>query len=381
MNNSGLALAPADWAAKEGRVPSLDGLRMFSVSLVLLGHRVLPESLLGVSAFGVKVFFFISGFLITRLLFAEWKRVGRVSLPDFYLRRLFRLYPVLILFVAVTVAFAGLMGWPIAGVDIASVFFYFVNYLVSANDLAGREMTLPYGMLWTLSVEEHFYLFAPLLFVLVRATPMRMLGIAATVCIVSLGLRLLYAGLWPEYIEQLVIYHLSETRVDSIAYGVIFACLCETSGGRRLIGMLTTRWALLVGILVMLASFAIRDDYFQNTWRFSMQGLALFPIIAGTVFAAPIPLANYLLNLPFVAWIGKLSYSLYVWHGGTLFLFGALVSQVPDPWKGPFELAITFVLAVASYYVVEQPALRLGRKFIKRRHAPVEPTLSVKPQL
>ncbi|HTM77904.1 MAG TPA: acyltransferase [Devosia sp.] len=356
-------IPPGSWKAEYGHVPSLDGLRAFSIGTVLIGHMVLPASLIGVSAFGVKVFFFISGLLITRLLFAEHRKNGSINLRDFYIRRVLRLYPVLIALVGSVLLIATIRGLAYQPIDVASVFFYFVNYLLVQREFLGADLSLPFGVLWSLSVEEHFYIFVPLTFFLVRATPRRLLTLAIALCCLSLGLRLAYTQIWPGIEHTLLIYRHSETRFDSIAFGVILACLCEMPAGRRLMEQLASRWAFLLGIVVLLGSFLIRDDYFQNTWRFTIQGLSLFPIFVGLVFAAPFPLFNKMLNIRPMAWVGKLSYSLYIWHGTVVFFFGWWVLSLPKPVIGLTEIIITFSLAVASYYIVERPTLKLRKYF------------------
>lgn len=360
---SRLHLSPADWPARSGNVPSLDGVRGLSILLVLVGHMLLPQSLVGISAIGLKVFFVISGFLITRLLLAENKQSGSVSLRNFYIRRILRLYPVIIVYVCITSAVLLSRGQQVSLLEVASVFFYFVNYLVVYNDHLGLNYTLPVGMLWSLSVEEHFYLFAPLALVMIRGEAKKMLMIALTICVIALSLRLLYAYNNPAIVHTLELYWRSETRFDSIAYGVILACLPEFEKGSRFIRAITTRPVFIGAVAIMLATFAIRDSYFQNTWRFTFQGLALIPILASVIFAKPIPLFNRVLNLRGLIWIGALSYSLYVWHGAVVFFFGEWIEMLPHPLVSWAEFALSFVLAVFSYYLLERPVMALRKRF------------------
>lgn len=367
-----LSLPAANWTARSGLVPSLDGVRALSVALVLVGHVLLPVSMVGVSALGLKTFFFISGFLIARLLLAEEKSAGRISLPGFYARRVLRLYPVIIVYVTLVVAVSLARGIAVHAIDVASVFLYFVNYLVIHYDHLGQTMPLPVAMLWSLSVEEHFYLIAPLALVLCRGSAKRMLSVALAICGVSLGLRILYSFLHPEILNGLELYWRSETRFDCIAFGVVLACLPELEFGRRLIQTLSSRFWFVIGALLLVASFLVRNDYFQLTWRFTVQSLALFPLMIGVVFAEPFKDLNRFLNHRVVTWVGALSYSLYVWHGGTEFLWGRWIHLLPAPLVPITELAAAFVLATLSYYLVEQPVLR-WRKNRLRRSQPKEP--------
>lgn len=373
-----LSLPEADWPARSGLVPSLDGIRAISVAIVLVGHMLLPVSLVGVSALGLKIFFFLSGFLITRLLLAESKSSGKISLSDFYIRRLLRLYPVIVVYVTLVVVVTLARGQPFNGIDVVSVFLYFVNYLVIHYDSLGQTMTLPVSMLWSLSVEEHFYLLAPLALVLVRGDARKMLIVAVAIAAISLCLRLIYAHVVPDLVNTLHLYWRSETRFDCIAFGVMLACLTELERGRKLLAWLTTRRAFIGGACLMLASFAIRDHYFQNTWRFTIQGIALFPLVAGVVFGQPFAMVNRVLNTAPFIWVGALSYSLYVWHGGTTFLFGRLIDALPPALLPITELAISFLLAIVSYYAIERPVVGLRKRFMpaSRKKISAEPAVA-----
>lgn len=359
------SLPEQKWASVKGTVPSLDGVRAISVSIVLVGHMLLPASWVGISAIGLKIFFFISGFLIARLLIAEHKEKGQISLSGFYWRRVLRLYPVILFYVGLVVSVSIWRGLDVRGIDVAGVFLYFVNYLVIHYDNSGQTMSIPVSMLWSLSVEEHFYLFAPLALVLLRGDPKRMLLGAVAICFVSLGLRLFYAHSWPEMLGGLEIYWRSETRFDCIAFGVILACMTEFPAGRAVIKTLSSRWFFIAGVGLLLLSYAYRDSFYQLTWRFTIQSLALYPIMIGVVFACPFPIVNKILNTRVFVWVGALSYSLYVWHGGVVFLFGSLLDKLPAGMISYVEFVMAFALAVASYYLIERPALGL-RHFLIR---------------
>lgn len=360
-----LSLADTDWPANKRIVPSLDGLRAASITIVLAGHMILPAALVGVSALGLTIFFFISGFLITRLMFAELRETGGLSLPNFFIRRVLRLYPVLVVYMLCVIVVMIAKGQRPPPIEALSVSFYFYNFLLAHNELLNIDTIMPIGVLWSLSVEEQFYLFAPVTLVFLRFSPISMLRVALAVCVASLTLRYLYVVLWPGIENTLWIYRHSETRADSIAFGVVLATLCEWEGGRRLIKALSTRPAFATSVLVLLATYAVRDNYFQNTIRFTIQSVALVPIVCGVVFAQPFPWINRGLNLASVRWVGRLSYSLYIWHGGTTFFFGSIFSRMPAPLAVIVDLVVTFLMAVASYYIVERPALRWRRAFNK----------------
>ena len=343
-----------------GYIPSLDGLRAVSIGLVIAAH-ILPAVIPIPGGLGVTIFFFISGFLITRLLFAEYKETGRLSLPRFYARRFLRLYPVLLVYIGAFVLIAQIHGQGFHPVELNSVLFYFVNYLYAMRDLAGEKLVYPIGTLWSLAVEEHFYLIVPVLLLLLRGRPKLLLCFAATICAACLAIRFSYVRLWPQILGTEFIYLRSETRFDSIAFGVILAVLCELPVGRILIARATSPLWLGFAFGGLFVSLAYRDPVFRETLRYTVQGLSIFVIVATLVFSDKIRIANIVLNASLVVWLGRLSYSLYIWHLG---VNAEIVRAFPHP---PFivmpliSLAGMLVLAILSYYLIEQPFLNLRR--------------------
>jgi peptidoglycan/LPS O-acetylase OafA/YrhL len=255
-----------DWPARSGQtIPSLDGIRACSVSIVLIGHLILPSSLIGFSALGLDVFYLVSGFLITRLFFAEAKDAGSLNLRTFYLRRIIRLYPVLLIYLTLILTIQFTRGAPIDRLEVSSVLFYFWNYLVAHHELMGVWSNIPIGQLWSLSVEEHFYLFAPIAFVFFRGSARSTIKVALGICIGSLLLRYLYTFMWPGIEKTLWIYRHSETRGDSIAYGMLLACLAQSEAHRHIIKLLASRRAFVIAAVALVCTYAIRDQYFRNT--------------------------------------------------------------------------------------------------------------------
>ena len=144
-------------------IPSLDGLRAISILIVFMAHARLSPYLPG--GFGVTIFFFLSGFLITTLFYREAERYGQIDLKAFYLRRALRLSPPLLVTLAITYTLVslGLFLGKIDPLAIASQVFYFYNYYsVFVPD--STEGARGLNVLWSLAVEEHFYLIFPWLF-------------------------------------------------------------------------------------------------------------------------------------------------------------------------------------------------------------------------
>lgn len=350
-------------AARQGAVPSLDGLRAVSILVVLLAHfvssRVFPGGV------GVYVFFVISGFLITRLLFAEANKTGSVSLPAFYARRILRLYPVIIVYAAAMIGLKIWFGRPYDFIEPASALGYFSNYLYVYYYSHGISPIMPFEVFWSLSIEEHFYILFPITFLLLRDRPSRLVAALAALCAGCLGLRLLVAWLHPEYVHTLVFYLSSQYRLDSIGFGVLLAAACELDQGRRfLVRIARPPYAIAAG-LVIIACLLIRDPWFRETLRYSLLGVGIAVLVSAVLFGPGYARIQWVLNTGLLRWIGRLSYSLYVWHEG-------VASFLPDrhlpQWQtSVINLAAAFVVASLSYYVVEQPFLRLRGRFRSRR--------------
>jgi peptidoglycan/LPS O-acetylase OafA/YrhL len=349
--------------ACRGYIPGLDGLRAISISIVLFGHFFL-EKYLGLSALGVYIFFAISGFLITRLLFAELNETANISIGKFYYRRFLRLYPVLIAYMLCMIGIAFMLQQPVVGVDIGSVFFYFTNYYQSWHEYHNTHWTLPIGPLWSLAVEEHFYIIAPLFIVLVKGRIRPVLIFSILMCLIPLLIRFAYVAAFPEVLGTNIIYRLSETRFDSIAWGMLLATLCELDQRERIIDFLSSHKAICIGIILIFGSYVIRDAWFVDTLRYTLRSVGMVPLIAGTVFSKNLAGTQAFLEAPLLRWVGRLSYSLYIWHSGASYY------KKLFPWEftssiamGFALLSISLVLACVSYYFIEQPFLHLRHRF------------------
>lgn len=336
---------------KHSYIPSLDGARAVAILIVIASHYGLGFFVPG--NFGVTLFFFISGYLITHLLFLELSEHDRVAVFDFYVRRFLRLAPALITtVVSVSLGYHLLVG-PIPWGQFFAGIFYYTNYYT----IAGGSIAMPIVPLWSLAIEEHYYIAFPAIFILFCRAPARfllLLSIAAVACLIW---RLfLVFGL---HVSVTYTHIATDTRIDSILYGAILATLARTRGR---IDALQHPLAIAVGTLGLLLTFAIRNDTFRETLRYSLQGLALLPIFYGLILSGPNAVREAL-ESPIMVWIGKLSYSLYLWHEAVAHFVGGVVSG----WVHyPIALALTFVAAALSYYVVETPFRRLRGHFRSR---------------
>jgi peptidoglycan/LPS O-acetylase OafA/YrhL len=351
------AVAPsADVPQPAAYLPVLDGFRAIAIADVLAGHfthfRFIP------GGFGVTLFFFISGLLITRLLLAELDGSERIDLRRFYARRIVRLAPALLTMIAIVTATAVIRGKPAPPGDVIAAVFYFANYY---RVFVG--FTLTFGLLWSLAVEEHYYLIFPTL--LGRINRSRSpLGVLIALVGAALVWRLVLVLLIHPPVDYT--YMATDTRFDSILYGAILALMISRNPA-----VLKSRWlvsvpAFLAGVAALLATFMFKGVFLRETIRYSIQGVALLPIVAALTFGGGQALFRSIgrvLAWPPLVLLGKLSYSLYLWHYPCIFAVAALAPRLSAGVSHAIAFGVSFAVSALSYYGVERSFLTLRRRF------------------
>jgi peptidoglycan/LPS O-acetylase OafA/YrhL len=344
----------------EGYLPSLDGWRAVAILGVILAHGTdtlfepgsLAHRLTRHGALGVDIFFGISGFLITTRLLEEHRRQGKVSLSGFYVRRVFRIVPPYLAFLGVIGASALTGFLHVGSWEYLSCLLFYRNYL-APQELGGWYT----GHFWSLAVEEHFYLLWPALLVacgVFRArlvVPMLALGLAAW-------------RVWDfrhQWLETLLpgvgFYVRTDIRLDALLWACLLALLLEAPGWKERL----TRWLSLPVWLVLLGAFIV-CVVFQPPLALLCQSLLIPVILAGTVLR-PTMLVSRGLEAGLLRWLGRLSYSLYIWQ--QLFLVGReesrpLPLRLVQEWPG--NLLALVACAAASYYLIERPMVRRGHR-------------------
>ena len=320
------------------RIPSLDGLRAVSISLVVVGHWTeLRYHSVVAGAFanlGVKIFFVISGYLITSLLLKEYGKSSTIELREFYARRAYRILPAAIVFMLpVFVIFWHDLRW---------------YHMAAALYLANFDFSHPWflGHLWSLSVEEQFYFLWPGVLKKWHAHRVKIL----------VGV-IVFAPLYRVACHFLGLQGPIDETFPAVADVLAMGCLLGIFKGRM--PAIQGEWALAMMVPVVLVPIYV------GLLRFHVTPILLFVLwplmhlsIAGLVVHA-VQRAYWILNVRPVVWVGKISYSLYLWQ--QLFVFG----ERAKPW---YFALIAVGLASASYYLVEQPMLRLR----ERRRAKLE---------
>ncbi len=341
------------------RIPSLDGLRAISIGLVLASHlggtAGFPHVMIPTGELGVGVFFVISGYLITTLLLAEEQRYGGVSLGRFYLRRTFRIFPTYYVYLGLMLALSAAGVIALKEHDAVHAFTYTMNY----HDDRSWWM----GHTWSLAVEEQFYLLWPALIVMLG--PRRAIWGAAAFVVLSPAIRLADWFLLPSMRE--LTGQSFWTVGDSIAIG------CVLAGVRPRLEV-NARWhAFQQSPLFALVPVIVVAAYYIGTLK-TLPSLAALQSIQIVGIAMCIDWSirwhqgavGKLLNWRPLVFVGTLSYSLYLWQQP--FLNRHAGEWFEDPWFATFPLSLVIVLAaaLASYYLVEQPMLRVREKLEAR---------------
>ena len=359
------AVTPVDMARQPHAVaplhiPSLDGLRAVSFLIVFVAHSHITLRVPG--GFGVTVFFFLSGFLITTLMRLERQSTGTVDIGHFYLRRVLRILPPFYAILALGVALTALDVLPgelKLSAMLAQV-FHIANYWFIFNGSDGVPAgTVPY---WSLAVEEHFYLGFPLLYVVLtqylgrRSQAAALWSLCAVIC--AWRCYLVISG----GVAEERTYMGSDTRFDSILFGCALAVGLNPVIDPPLGQDWVWKWISTPAALLALAfTFWYQEPWFRETTRYSLQGLALTPLFV-TAIRFPEWLPCRVLNARPVAFFGVLSYSLYLAHQMALVVVETWFASLTGYAAAAVALAISLSVALLIYYGIEKPSARLRKR-------------------
>ena len=361
---------------KSKYLPSIDSLRALAVLAVIIYHvdvNYLPGGFLG-----VDLFFVLSGYLISSLIIKEYKKTGSVNLYNFYIRRARRLLPAVYFMITVGLVVMVLFNEVLLRKSHLDAIF---GYIYSSNwwyifhkldyfDSFGAQS--PFKHLWSLAIEEQFYMIFPLIFLLVNRKKKSKDGtykLNKNFLYVVLGLILvsLIAHILLFDINNISrIYFGTDTRAFSLLVGVVGAILYPME---RLHAKVTLQQNMiysvvsLVSIATLITVMIYTSEY--NTWLY--RGGFLLVAVLGLIVIISSgkqhTLMSRLLSFKPVVFIGKISYSLYLWHFPVLVLTTP-VSEIGNPniYFVILRVILTFVVAIVSYVFVETPIRKLGFK-------------------
>jgi peptidoglycan/LPS O-acetylase OafA/YrhL len=347
-------------------ITGLDGIRALAVMAVLFYHADYPWALGGF--LGVETFFVLSGFLITSLLLAEWQSSGRIDLKFFWLRRARRLLPavwLLLLVLPVAAVLFARDALPRLREDIPAALFYITNWVYVVREIPyfeafGRPPLLQ--QLWSLAVEEQFYVFWPLLLLaLLRTFKNHQRGILGTTLVLITLSSLWMAVLYSPEAEPLRVYYGTDTRAAGFLVGALLAMLWSPLPSTRLMRRGTTELLGWTGLLALLLLYNQLNEFQPFLYRGGILITALASALLIVGASSPGTSLGRLLENPVLRWIGSRSYSIYLWHWPVFILtrpgFDLDLPALPLRLG---QVAVTFLLAELSYRWVETPVRRYG---------------------
>jgi peptidoglycan/LPS O-acetylase OafA/YrhL len=358
-------------------LPGLDGIRAIAVLAVIAYHLNFGWASGGL--LGVQVFFVLSGYLITDLLVAEYRRHQGIVLKQFWLRRARRLLPALFVVLFVTVGWATLFDrvqLTALRSDLPSSIFYFSNWWFIFHHVsyfARFGPPSPLGHLWSLSIEEQFYLIWPLLVL----AALRWIRSKQTIILLTLGVAavsavemgLLYAA--TPNADPTRVYDGTDTRAFALLIGAALAFGLPrnrtfapiTPGATRVLNVVGA--VGLVGIFVM---FWRTNQYDSFLYEGGMVLLAVLTAMVIGVTVHPGSRLQTVLGWEPLRWVGERSYAIYLWHYPVIVLTTPLNAR-PSALRATLQIGVTFVLAALSWRYIEEPVRHgaLGRQWERLR--------------
>lgn len=377
------ALSPPETALPAMTTPSapryagLDGLRGLAVLLVVVYH-LFPAGMLRSGFIGVDVFFVISGFLITSLLLRERGSTGRIALRAFWMRRARRLLPALAVVVATSASVAGLVGGDVLlglGRQVIGAVTFSYNWTSISAGASYFGATQPELLrnLWSLAVEEQFYVLWPLLLPLFLLLPRRWMrtAVAAVLAAASVAWAVQVVGAGPGLAGLTRAYYGTDTHAFGLLIGVALAFALAgrtawSAAARPSIGGVGPAWTAVVGA-VSVGGIVVIGTIADGATAYPIVPLAASALTAVAIAAATLTGSWFgpALDVAPLRWIGERSYGIYLWHWPVVVLLtvavtGTFVEEtVPVP-VGVAAAVTTLVLSAASYRLLEQPIRRLG---------------------
>lgn len=343
-------------SSRDMRIHSLQGVRAICIALVLLAHASGTHNCFQSAVAesygnpGVRIFLILSGYLITSQLVKEREQTGRISLPSFYARRAYRIFPAAYVFMVVAI---GIHWTVLSRTNIVTALTYTVNYYPQGNHMLGH--------LWSLGVEEQFYLVWPLCLLLFFR---KRVWIVAAVIAAGPLLRILFWLLW----RRAGLEHPFPVYMDALATGAAVSVLEPRL--RAIQSLFLSRKFIVAPCLTLLVPLT----QFWNNRVYETIGFSVFHVGVALSLLHVMERRYAFLNSSPMVWLGEVSYSLYLWQQ---FFFDRRSSAL---WAAfPLNVVLALLLAAASYYLVEQPCLKLRDRWAPKRFLSLVPKGSVGP--
>ncbi len=342
--------------------PAIDGLRFIAFLMVFIYHLspFRPTSFFNMTGWtGVHLFFLISGFLLSKLLTEEYKQSGSISLFKYFIRRILRIWPLYFLFLLiVSIASVSLTHHPFSLQRLFGNLFFYDNILTVAN---GFNPNLATGHLWSMSLEEQYYLVLPFFIPwLIKQNKKNIKGIIFAIFGLLLLTRLV-----------LVIFHCNYTSI----YVLPFSADCFVAGIALGIGVfdtwikkIPTIFAWTLGIILLLLLYKLPPPMVMGPhiiWLYFVMAGAFFFIFIAVAYSNHRWLNQVFTNRP-IRYLGKISFGLYVFHIAANYITAYFYSILKRPMDmGIFwiSLSFTILLAIVSYELWEKQFLKMKDRF------------------
>lgn len=352
-------------------ITGFDGIRTLAVIGVILYH-LLPTQMRG-GYLGVPVFFVVSGYLITDLLRQEWDQNGRIAVKDFYVRRMKRLYPGMVVMLLLSAAYITLFQRNLLnnlrGVVVSSLLYvnnwWQINHGLSYFDRFGNES--PFTHLWSLAVEGQNYLIWPLLFILL----MKLVKNRGTIFKIVIGCSLLSAlllAIWySPGADPTRVYYGTDTRLFSIWMGSALAFIWPSTHLKKEIPKKAKRVLNLAGglsFIGLVITFFVLDDHLSFVYYGGMLLVSLLCTILVAVTAHPGASLNRWLTNPLFSYIGKRSYGIYLYQFPVMIFYEAKIGNVGENvlLHTLIEIVLILLISELSYRFIENPLRKFHYK-------------------
>jgi peptidoglycan/LPS O-acetylase OafA/YrhL len=344
---------------------ALDGLRALAV-IAVLGYHLEFGWMRG-GFLGVDLFFVISGFLITRLLVDEHRRSGRIALGGFWLRRFRRLVPPLVIVVGASVVATRLWGvpgqWETMRGDAIAALGYAANWRFVLNETSYFDTLVgpsPLRHIWSLAVEEQWYLLWPL--VMMALTPWAIrnqrAGVVSAAMLCVGALSALWMAVLFDPFDVSRVYYGTDTRAQQLLVGAALAWLTVAAPRRftaaRLVRSRAAVTAVMLGFIAAVITVGDNETWLYHGGLFALSIGAAILVAAASVPGTDGPLAW--LASPFFVAVGKRSYGIYLWHWPVFVFVGPPMGiELPSASLAVTQIAVTLALNEVMYRFVETP--------------------------
>lgn len=356
-----------DMAQSSTRIEGLDGLRALAVMTVLVSHLYLAvPGILQFSIFrtlarggflGVNMFFVMSGFLITSRLLHDTETHGQINLRKFYAHRSLRIFPAVAVFLAVHYFYAARNDFPLSGTPAnefamtKATFLQYANYAIYKNPMTQFVDNVS---LWSLSIEGQFYIAVPIVvFVLFRKNRHHYWPIG--VILLSIGILAIQRGLVYNDLGWFATYIRTDTRIESLIIGMLGAVLVMKTNVVKPIFLRYASFPAVI-VLIVIVLYGRADGSFM--W---FGGMTLFDIACLVVvlaLAQKVFFASSLLRWKPIAWVGVISYGLYIWQVPVFRIIQRHGETLSNSERLILAMSATFLLSALSWYIIERPAMR-----------------------